>query len=69
MAHSEAKFLHIQVKNIKKYDHAGNVSWAVYYIKQKKKYQNKIMQRFPVAVFQVEYKRKDLWRLIEVYQH
>lgn len=37
MAHSEAKFLHILVKNIKKYDHAGNVSWAVYYIKPKKK--------------------------------
>lgn len=47
MAHSEAKFLHILVKNIKKYDHAANVSWAVYYVKQKKKYHNKIMHRFP----------------------
>lgn len=48
MAHSEAKFLHILVKNIKKYDHAGNVSWAVYCFKQNKNYGNKIMQRFHI---------------------
>lgn len=64
MAHSEAKFLHILVKNIKKYDHAGNVSWAVYYIKKKKNIKIRLCGDFiinwSVAVFQVKRKIKHL---------